>query len=317
MSGTVPGPGRAGRVLVVSHVGRKAARAATAEVVDRLVAAGVEVAVVEPEWRVLCEEYGDPPPVDVLPAPVAEDPGRTVDGADAVVVLGGDGTILRAAELLRGHDAPLVGVNLGHFGFLAENDPDSLRDTVARVVSGEYSVEERMTVDVRVLSDGEVLHKGWALNEVTLEKAQRKRMLDVVIEVDRRPLTRFGCDGVVVATPTGSTAYAFSAGGPVVWPEVEALLVTPISAHALFARPLVVQPSSLVALETMAGLGGEGLVVADGRRDFALPPTARLELTRGEHPVRLARLAPVPFTERLVNKFRLPVGGWRGPADGT
>jgi NAD+ kinase len=305
------------RVLVVSHVGRVAARAATLEVVDRLTAAGVEVAVVEPEWRVLCRDRAHPPRVDVLPTPGDADPGATVDGADAVVVLGGDGSILRAAELVRGRDVPLVGVNLGHFGFLAENDPDDLGRTVARVVAGDYEVEQRMTVDVRVLSDGQVLHRDWALNEVTLEKASRERMLDVVVEIDGRPLTRFGCDGVVVATPTGSTAYAFSAGGPVVWPEVEALLVAPISAHALFARPLVVQPSSLVALETMPALGGEGLVVADGRRDVALPPTARIEVTRGEHAVRLARLAPVPFTERLVNKFRLPVGGWRGPAAGA
>jgi NAD+ kinase len=305
------------RVLVVSHVGRAAARVATLEVVDRLVAAGVEVAVVEPEWRVLCRDRARPPRVDVLPAPGDADPGAAVDGADAVVVLGGDGSILRAAELVRGREVPLVGVNLGHFGFLAENDPDDLGRTVARVVAGDYAVEQRMTVDVQVLSDGQVLHRDWALNEVTLEKASRERMLDVVVEIDGRPLTRFGCDGVVVATPTGSTAYAFSAGGPVVWPEVEALLVAPISAHALFARPLVVQPSSLVALETMPALGGEGLVVADGRRDVALPPTARIEVTRGEHPVRLARLAPVPFTERLVNKFRLPVGGWRGPAAGA
>ncbi|MGF1648768.1 MAG: NAD kinase [Kineosporiaceae bacterium] len=305
------------RVLVVSHVGRAAARAATLEVVDRLVTAGVDVAVVEPEWRVLCRDHPRPPRVDVLPPPGGGDPGAAVDGADAVVVLGGDGSILRAAELVRGREAPLVGVNLGHFGFLAENDPDDLGRMVNRVVAGDYPVEQRMTVDVRVLSGGRVLHRDWALNEVTLEKASRERMLDVVIEIDSRPLTRFGCDGVVVATPTGSTAYAFSAGGPVVWPEVEAVLVAPISAHALFARPLVVQPSSLVALETMPTLGGEGLVVADGRRDFALPPAARIEVTRGEHPVRLARLAPVPFTERLVNKFRLPVGGWRGPAAGT
>ncbi|MGF1662299.1 MAG: NAD kinase [Kineosporiaceae bacterium] len=305
------------RVLVVSHVGRAAARVAALEVVDRLVAAGVEVAVAEPEWQVLCRDRPHPPRVDVLPLPGDADPGATVDGADAVVVLGGDGSILRAAELVRGREVPLVGVNLGHFGFLAENDPDDLGRTVARVVAGDYAVEQRMTVDVRVLSDGEVLHRDWALNEVTLEKASRERMLDVVVEIDGRPLTRFGCDGVVVATPTGSTAYAFSAGGPVVWPEVEALLVAPISAHALFARPLVVQPSSLVALETVPALGGEGLVVADGRRDIPLPPTARIEVTRGEHPVRLARLAPVPFTERLVNKFRLPVGGWRGPAVGA
>lgn len=302
-----------------------------------LASAGAEVVVPEAEWDILRHEYDAPPRVATVPVgddhagPEAwQSPGATdtsghaadagVDIAaevDAVVVLGGDGTILRAAELVRGRRAPLVGINLGHFGFLAESDADDLGATVARVIADDYDVEERMTVDVRVLSDGHVIHRGWALNEVTIEKASRERMLDVVVEIDRRPLTRFGCDGIVIATPTGSTAYAFSAGGPVVWPGVQALLVAPISAHALFARPLVVQPDSLVAIETMPVLGGEGLVVADGRRSADLPDSARIEVTKGRHPVRIARLVPVPFTERLVNKFRLPVGGWRGPAEGT
>jgi NAD+ kinase len=301
------------RVLVLTHVGRPEARTAGAEVIRRFVDAGVAVSVAAPEWAALRCEYADPPPVDVVDKALA---GAL--GADAVLVLGGDGTILRAAEVARVGDAPLVGVNLGHFGFLAETDADLLGDTVARVVAGRYAIEERMTVDVRVLDDGAVLHEGWALNEVTLEKATRERILDVLIEIEGRPLTRFGCDGVVVATPTGSTAYAFSVGGPVVWPGVEALLVAPISAHALFARPLVVQPSSLVALETMPALSGEGIVVCDGRRPFTLPPAARIEVRKGARPIRLARLAPMPFTERLVNKFRLPVGGWRGPGvEGT
>ena len=136
-------------------------------------------------------------------------------------------------------------------------------------------------------------------------------MLELVVEVDGRPLSRWGCDGVVAATPTGSTAYAFSAGGPVVWPTVDALLVVPISAHALFARPLVVAPSSVVALEVLPS-GTTGVVACDGRRTRPLPARARVEVRRGADPVLLARTSDEPFTDTLVRKFALPVEGWRG-----
>ena len=156
----------------------------------------------------------------------------------------------------------------------------------------------------------------WALNEATVEKAARERMIDVITEVDGRPLSRWGCDGVVCSTPTGSTAYAFSAGGPVVWPEVEALLMVPISAHALFAPPMVVSPRSVLAVELIAGHETSGAVLwCDGRRKVDLPPGARVEVRRGALPVLLARLqgpGPAGFTDRLVAKFGLPVAGWRG-----
>ena len=140
-------------------------------------------------------------------------------------------------------------------------------------------------------------------------------MLEVVVEVDGRPLSRWGCDGVVCATPTGSTAYNFSAGGPVVWPGVEALLMVPLSAHALFARPMVVAPTSVVAVELLATTDGAGVLWCDGRRTVELPPGARIEVRRGRRPVRLARLHEAPFTDRLVAKFGLPVEGWRGAAE--
>jgi NAD+ kinase len=135
-------------------------------------------------------------------------------------------------------------------------------------------------------------------------------MIEVVAEVDGRPLSRYGCDGLVLATPTGSTAYAFSAGGPVVAPDVEALLLVPISAHALFARPLVVGPASTIAVG-LEPHGGGAVLCCDGRRTTELPPGARVEVRRGARPVRLARIHPAPFTERLVGKFDLPVDGWR------
>jgi NAD+ kinase len=239
-------------------------------------------------------------------------------GAELIIVLGGDGSLLRAAEVTRPAGVPLIAVNLGHVGFLAEAEPDGLADTVDRLVARQYVVEERMTIDVAVRSNGELIASTWALNEATVEKAARERMVEVITEVDGRPLSRFGCDGVVCSTPTGSTAYAFSAGGPVVWPEVEALLMVPISAHALFAPPMVVSPESVLAVELIAGHETSGAVLwCDGRRKVDLPPGARVEVRRGVLPVLLARLeTPVArggrFTDRLVAKFGLPVTGWRG-----
>jgi NAD+ kinase len=231
------------------------------------------------------------------------------------LVIGGDGTILRGAALARLAETPLLGINLGHVGFLAEAEWDDLESTVDAIIGCTYLVEERMTVDVTVTTDGAVTSTGWALNEVSVEKAARQRMLEVVVEIDDRPLSRWGCDGVVFATPTGSTAYAFSAGGPVVWPEVEALLLVPISAHALFARPMVTSPDSTLAVELVAPNDDTGAVMwCDGRRAVDLPPGARVEVRRGAHPIRLARLHQAPFTDRLVAKFDLPVSGWRGAA---
>ncbi|HYZ52841.1 MAG TPA: NAD kinase [Streptosporangiaceae bacterium] len=323
-------------VLVVAHTGRKESLRSARFVVTRLIGAGVAVRVLRPESASIgCMDAEEVPP----------GPGAA-EGAEIVIVVGGDGTLLRAAELARPAGAPLLGVNLGHVGFLAEAEPDGLADTVDRVVARHYVVEERMTIDVMVRQDGAAVAGTWALNEATVEKSARERVLEVVTEVDGRPLSRWGCDGVVCATPTGSTAYAFSAGGPVVWPEVEALLMVPISAHALFARPMVVSPRSVLAVEIIGGTGrgpeqgglpglaepagadSPGAVMwCDGRRRVDLEPGARVEVRRGAIPVLLARLHGIgaedgpqagaavggaPFTDRLVAKFGLPVAGWRG-----
>jgi NAD+ kinase len=287
-------------ILLVVHTGRPAAREATAAVAAGLAGAGVTV-------RLLATEADD---LDV-PHAKRVDAADAADGAELVIVLGGDGTLLRAAELARPTGTPLLGVNLGHVGFLAEIEPDRIEDTVAHVEAKTYAVEERLTVDVTVRRGGAEVHRDWALNEASVEKAARQRMIDVIAEVDGRPLSRYGCDGMVLATPTGSTAYAFSAGGPVVAPDVEALVLVPISAHALFARPLVVGPRSTIAVTLLPGPGG-GVLCCDGRRTTELANGDRVEVRRGATPVRLARIHPAPFTERLVGKFDLPVEGWRG-----
>jgi NAD+ kinase len=292
-------------VLVTAHTGKQTALRSARLVAERLTAAGIAV-------RTLAGEFSSPG-AEVVPASAG-----AAAGAELVIVLGGDGSLLRAAELSRPAGVPLIGVNLGHVGFLAEAEPDGLTDLVERVVAQHYLVEERMTIDVTVCGDDSVGTSAWALNEATVEKAARERMVEVIIEVDGRPLSRWGCDGVVCSTPTGSTAYAFSAGGPVVWPEVEALLMVPISAHALFAPPMVVSPHSVLAVELIAASETAGAVLwCDGRRKVDLPPGGRVEVRRGALPVLLARLqAPGArgngFTDRLVAKFGLPVAGWRG-----
>lgn len=296
------------RVLLVAHTGRPEALTAAGECSLYLRAAGLQVAVLPDEADEL-----QTPALRAQGVEVA-DPDAPAAGCELVIVLGGDGTILRGAELVRGTQVPLLGVNLGHVGFLAESERDGIAETVHRIVARDYTVEERLTLDVRVRVDGQVIYRSWALNEATVEKAARERMLEVVIEVDGRPLSTIGCDGVVMATPTGSTAYSFSAGGPVVWPEVEALLLVPISAHALFARPLVVGPLSRLAVEVLSDTEGAGVLWCDGRRRYELSPGARIEAVRSAVPVRLARLTRGPFTDRLVAKFRLPVDGWRGQA---
>ena len=314
-------------MLVMVHTGRKQALDSARLVIHRLCAAGITARVTDPEADALAC-----PGMTVVPPGV-----EAADGAELVIVLGGDGSLLRAAEFARPVRTPLIGVNLGHVGFLAEAELDGLAETVDQLIERRYSVEERMTLDVVARSNGAELARTWALNEATVEKGARERMVEVVIEIDGRPLSRWGCDGVVCATPTGSTAYAFSAGGPVVWPQVEALLMVPISAHALFAPPMVVSPGSVLAVELMyegTREGGErddsahidtgrlavetgGAVMwCDGRRRVDLPPGARVEVRRGSLPVLLARVHGTAdggeFTDRLVAKFGLPVTGWRG-----
>lgn len=292
------------RILLVAHPRRVEAQQFAVDVADQLRSAGLEVA--------LLPDAAEASILDGSPHTFTVDPSDPARGCELVCVLGGDGAILRGAALSRGSEAPLLGINLGHVGFLAEAEREKLVETVEHIVARDYVVEERMTLEVTATHEGEVLARSWALNEVTVEKAARERMLETTLEIDGRPLSTFGCDGVVIATPTGSTAYAFSAGGPVMWPDVEAMLVVPISAHALFARPLVIGPSSAIAIELVADADGSAVMWCDGTRSVELPTGARIDVCRSKTPVRLARLTSWPFADRLVAKFDLSVTGWRG-----
>lgn len=288
-------------VLLVVHTGRADTRHTAEKVAGWFAAADVKL-------RVLAEEA---PQLDhTCYQNVVPSGPEAAAGTELVFVLGGDGTLLRAAELARPAGVPVLAVNMGRIGFLTEADSNVLEQAVAQVIDQKYAVDDRMTVDVTArLGDRRLAHT-WALNEASVEKSSRERILDVRIEVDGRPVSAFGCDGVLCATPTGSTAYAFSAGGPVVWPDVQALLVVPSNAHAMFSRPLVVSPDSVVAVEVDPD-GHPAVLCCDGRRTYVLPPGARVEVVGGTKPTRLVRLHEEPFTDRLVHKFALPVQGWR------
>jgi NAD+ kinase len=305
------GPAGERRVLLLAHTGRVEARGVAVEFCKRLTGHGLVVRMLAAE----AADLGVEP--DQFDPPLELANGENDVGVDCelALVIGGDGTILRAAEVTHASGTPVLGVNLGHVGFLAEAEVDDVESTIDAIVHRRYTAEDRLTLDVTVFRDGEAVMSTFALNEASVEKAARERMLEVVVEIDGRPLSRWGCDGVVCATPTGSTAYNFSAGGPVVWPGVEALLMVPISAHALFARPMVVAPTSVLAVELLAATAGAGVLWCDGRRAVDLPPGARIEVRRGRSPVRLVRLHEAPFTDRLVAKFGLPVEGWRGSSE--
>jgi NAD+ kinase len=285
---------------LIAHTGRSYIVEQTRAVGLRLLEAGFEVRM----ERIEAVDTG------------LQDRARLVSGfsaadeAEIVIVLGGDGTFLRATEFSRPAGVPLLGVNLGHVGFLAETDAANLDDAIGAVIDCDYDVETRLTLDVETRLNGEVLERNWALNEASVEKSARERMLELAVAVDDVELLRFGCDGVLCATPTGSTAYAFSAGGPIVWPNVEALLVVPNAAHALFKSPLVVAPNSSIRIELLRG-DHPGVLSCDGRRSSTVNPDATVHIRRSDLPIRIVRLRGSDFAPRLVQKFHLPVKGFR------
>jgi NAD+ kinase len=291
------------RILVIPHSGRADAIKITATAVDGLRAADIEVCLLAEDAAMLGH-----PDVRVV------DVSNAAQGCELTIVFGGDGTILRAAHLSSGYGVPLLGVNLGHMGFLAESEPAELAAVLRAAIERDYYVESRMALELVMLTPQGTTRTGWALNDVTLEKSERGRMVELVLAIDDEPLSSWAADGIVCATPTGSTAYAWSAGGPVVWPDVEALVVVPISAHALFSRPLVVSPSSSIDIELLAQ-SSPALAWCDGARKIEVPPGSRLEVRRSSSSVKLARLHDSRFARRLVAKFNLPVKSWRGRDD--
>lgn len=287
--------------VVVTHTRLRESGTVVAEAVAQLRRSGFEVSIID---NTEAPEFGAKPPV-------------VPDNTEIVVVLGGDGTILRAAELVHCTQVPILGVNLGHVGFLAEFESFQMSEAIRRIAEHDYSIDERMIAHVDVwLPGARKPLEDWALNDITVERADRGKMVELSIRVDDVEMSSFGCDGVIVSTPTGSTAYAFSAGGPIMWPNVQALQLVPLAAHALFARPLIIGAGSTFALDILDDSMSDGWICCDGRRQRALPKGTRIEVRQSKDTLRLARLSGVPFTNRLVTKFDLPVVGWREQARG-
>jgi len=247
-------------------------------------------------------------PSDVNIIGITQTVAENLASAEIVIVLGGDGTILRGAEIARTQNIPILGINLGHVGFLAEVEKPALAEIAASIVAKNFVTENRMVLQYSVIRESAVISTGWALNEVTVER-NGTTMVELFVQIDNRPLSRWGCDGLICSTPTGSTAYAFSAGGPVLWPEIDALVLLPISAHALFARPMVVAPTSQIVVEIESS---DALLSADALRKLPLRSGDRVQITKDSSVIKLSHINPTLFTDRLVAKFKLPVEGWRG-----
>ena len=245
---------------------------------------------------------------DVSIGGVTNSAAENLPEIEIAVVLGGDGTILRGAELTRERNIPLLGINIGHVGFMAEVIRPEISAVAKSVIDKSYGLDSRMVLAYEVIRSGKIVSSGWALNEVTVER-QHTTMVELFVQIDGRPLSRWGCDGLIASTPTGSTAYAFSAGGPVLWPEVEALVLLPISAHALFARPMVISPKSEIVVEIQSD---EALLSADALRKFPLVNGDQVRITRDASKILLSHIVATTFTDRIVAKFKLPVEGWRG-----
>lgn len=283
-------------VLLVLHPHRPEAQVVAQEIVSALTQEGISFLSISPSE------------ISGMKVITREQLSRHLATIELALVLGGDGTILRGAEQVHGTNIPVLGINLGHVGFLAQIGRPSTATIIDAIRTKKYSTEKRMTLAYQVQRAGSVVAHGWALNEVTIER-NTEAMIELFVQVDHRPLSRWGCDGVICATPTGSTAYAFSAGGPVVWPEVEALVLLPLAAHALFSDPMVISPESEIAIDVESDVGA---LSADGLRKFALIEKDRVVLSSDKSFINLAHIEAAPFTDRLVAKFKLPVDGWRG-----
>ena len=229
----------------------------------------------------------------------------TDGSADLVLSLGGDGTMLRAARLAHEDDALLLGVNVGRLGYLTEVDAAGAGDALQRILDGSFSLEERMMLGcTAVVGDETASYVG--LNEVLVERSSRHRLVRLHARVGGEDLATFDADGLIVATPTGSTAYALSAGGPIVSPRASCLVLAPVNAHMIFSRPFVLAPDETVEI-TVAKESGQGAsLVLDGAVGREVPAGSTVTVQRHERPLRLVRLSGPGFIERLRTKLGLP-----------
>ncbi|RIK05752.1 MAG: NAD(+) kinase [Acidobacteria bacterium] len=277
-------------IAVIPHPERQAAYELANQLAEHLMKNGIEVRIPEAEAAAM-----DRSDLGIPDHGIAE-------GLDLSVSVGGDGTMLRAVSLSRG--VPVLGVNLGALGFLAEVEPEEATAAVMRLADGEYEVEERMTIDGTVSVKGEVVGESHrALNEITVEKQNAERMIGIDLNVNGEPFISFRADGVVVATPTGSTAYAFSLRGPIMTPSMKCISVVPIAPHGLFDRTVVLAPWEEV--EVIVKGDRPAAVAVDGRRKVMLDSGGEVKIVAGAEPARFVRFEPHKFHRVLRDKFGL------------
>ncbi|MBI2704345.1 MAG: NAD(+)/NADH kinase [Actinobacteria bacterium] len=233
----------------------------------------------------------------------AAEPDGLAAGLDALVSLGGDGTILRSVSLLRGQPVPVVGVNLGTMGYLAEIEPHELRSTLEGVLAGTYDADDRMLLDVVVEAPDGSAHQALALNEAVLERQSSGHTVRLDVAFDGQPFTPYETDALIIATPTGSTAYAFSARGPIIEPTHRAVLLTPVSPHMLFDRSLVLEPET--EIRVTVSRHRPAVLTVDGRVIDELAPGTSVRLRASRHVARLVRIRPRHFHALLKAKFGL------------
>jgi NAD+ kinase len=279
------------RIGVIVHLDRVEAGLLARELAEELVAAGHEVLVPNPEAKAAGMENG-------------VDDSEFATDLDLVVTFGGDGSILRAVELIGESGIPLLGVDFGVLGYLTEVHPADARRSIQRVLAGDHEFEDRMLVLVETrFADGQQAERHVALNEAVVERAAEANTLRLAVHIDGEFFTTYAVDGLIVATPTGSTAYAFSAGGPIVDPTHQAVLMTPVSPHMLFDRTLVLSPGTELTV-TVDGHRPASLSV-DGRRIAMLGDGDAIVCTASARPVRLITFGPRRFHRVLKEKFGL------------
>jgi NAD+ kinase len=279
---------------MIVHPARDTARDAALAAARQLAAAGLDVVGCK------SDDWSSTDAMEIVP------PEHFSHDLDVVLVFGGDGTFLRAAYLARDGGVPLLGVNLGRLGFLSECEVPQVPSALQRLIAGDYDVEDRMTLAVTVHDmAGALVAESWALNDASVERREPQRLIVLDVAVGSTHLTSIPADALICASPTGSTAYAFSAGGPILSPLVEALILTPVAPHTLFNRTIVVDPTEVISIRPGAHGRNPCVVSLDGRESLAVPPGGEVRVTRGAAPVRMARLTPFDFYDRIREKFGL------------
>ncbi|GIW13940.1 MAG: NAD kinase [Tepidiforma sp.] len=243
----------------------------------------------------------------------SEPPAAAIAAADLIVCVGGDGTVLRTARITIPHGIPILGVNMGRLGFLTDMSPRDFFNAIERVVAADWRIEERIMVHGEVMADGNALHAFDGLNDIVVSRKSPGRPVYVDVHIDGARLAIFRCDGIIVATPTGSTGYSLSAGGPILAPTEHHLVLTPVSAHLALGRSLVLQPDSVIEMAVTSEQGA--IVSIDGQEDEPVAAGVRILVRQSDHVTRFVRFRePSSFYAELAEKLEMQLSSTMNPS---